>query len=53
VFAIIAGILVFNEYPDLFSYIGMALVIAAGLYAAHREAIQDRDVKAELMPPAF
>jgi drug/metabolite transporter (DMT)-like permease len=53
VFAIIAGILIFNEYPDLFSYIGMALVIVAGLYAAHREAFQDRDVKAELMPPAF
>jgi drug/metabolite transporter (DMT)-like permease len=53
VFAIIAGILVFNEYPDLFSYVGMALVIAAGLYAAHREAAQSRDAKAELMPPAF
>ena len=53
VFAIIAGILVFNEYPDLFSYVGMALVIAAGLYAAQREAAQNRDAKAELMPPAF
>jgi drug/metabolite transporter (DMT)-like permease len=53
VFAIIAGTLVFNEYPDLHSYVGMALVIAAGLYAAHREAIQNRDAKAELMPPAF
>ena len=39
--------------PDLLSYVGMALVIAAGLYAAHREAIQYRDAKAELMPPAF
>jgi drug/metabolite transporter (DMT)-like permease len=53
VFAIMAGILVFNEYPDFLSYIGMALVIAAGLYAAHREAAQSRDAKAELMPPAF
>ncbi len=53
VFAIIAGILVFNEFPDLLSYVGMALVIAAGLYAAHREAAQSRDAKAELMPPAF
>ena len=53
VFAIIAGILVFNEFPDLLSYVGMALVIAAGLYAAHREAAQNRDAKAELMPPAF
>ncbi len=28
VFAIIAGILVFGEYPDAISYVGMALVIA-------------------------
>lgn len=53
VFAIIAGILVFGEYPDAISYVGMALVIAAGLFAAHREAAQTRDAEAELMPPAF
>ena len=53
VFAIIAGILVFNEYPDFLSYIGMALVIAAGLFTAHRETLQDRNAKTELMPPAF
>ncbi|MEQ1523864.1 MAG: DMT family transporter [Aestuariivirga sp.] len=53
VFAIIAGILVFGEYPDTISYVGMALVIAAGLFAAHREAAQTRDAEAELMPPAF
>lgn len=53
VFAIIAGILVFGEYPDAISYAGMALVIAAGLFAAHREAMQARDAEAELMPPAF
>jgi drug/metabolite transporter (DMT)-like permease len=53
VFAIIAGILVFGEYPDAISYLGMALVIAAGLFAAHREAAQARDAEAELMPPAF
>jgi S-adenosylmethionine uptake transporter len=53
VFAIIAGILVFGEYPDAISYVGMALVICAGLFAAHREAAQARDAEAELMPPAF
>ncbi len=53
VFAIIAGILVFGEYPDAISYAGMALVIGAGLFAAHREAAQARDAEAELMPPAF
>jgi drug/metabolite transporter (DMT)-like permease len=53
VFAIIAGILVFGEYPDAISYVGMALVIGAGLFAAHREAAQTRNAKTELMPPAF
>jgi drug/metabolite transporter (DMT)-like permease len=53
VFAIIAGILVFGEYPDAISYLGMALVIGAGLFAAHREAAHARDAGAELMPPAF
>lgn len=53
VFAIIAGILVFGEYPDAIAYLGMALVIGAGLFAAHREAAQARDAEAELMPPAF
>lgn len=53
VFAIIAGILVFGEYPDAISYVGMGLVIAAGLFAAHREAMKNRDAEAELMPPAF
>jgi drug/metabolite transporter (DMT)-like permease len=53
VFAIIAGIVVFNEYPDLTSYAGMAMVIAAGLYAVRHEAARNRDAKAEFMPPAF
>jgi drug/metabolite transporter (DMT)-like permease len=53
VFAIIAGILVFDEYPDAIAYLGMGLVIAAGLFAAHHEAAQTRDAKAEMMPPAF
>jgi drug/metabolite transporter (DMT)-like permease len=37
-FAIISGIVVFHEFPDWLSMIGMALVAAAGLYAAQREA---------------
>ncbi len=37
-FAIILGMVFFGEFPDTVSYAGMALIIAAGLYAAHREA---------------
>jgi drug/metabolite transporter (DMT)-like permease len=35
---IIIGIVIFAEYPDGFAYVGMLLVIIAGLYAAQREA---------------
>ena len=43
-FAIILGMIVFREYPDAVSYVGMGLVIGAGVYAAHREAILSRKV---------
>ncbi|MGB8314980.1 MAG: DMT family transporter [Aestuariivirga sp.] len=52
-FAIIAGIFVFSEYPDLLAYIGMALIIAAGLYAAHQESNRVHDAKVEFMPPVL
>lgn len=38
VFAIVSGIVVFGEFPDWISILGMALIVATGLYAAHREA---------------
>ncbi|MFT3989638.1 DMT family transporter [Aestuariivirga sp.] len=42
VFAIISGILVFGEYPDGWALLGMALIVAAGLYSARREAARQR-----------
>ncbi len=53
IFAIVAGTVIFNEYPDLLSYTGMALIISAGLYAAHNEVGRSQNAKPELMPPAF
>ncbi len=44
VFAIVLGMVFFSEFPDAISYAGMALIIAAGLYAAHREARLARKV---------
>lgn len=38
IFAIMSGILVFEEFPDWLAIMGMALIVATGLYAAHREA---------------
>ena len=40
VFAIASGILVFGEFPDWIAMVGMALIVATGLYAARREALQ-------------
>lgn len=38
VFAIVSGILVFNQFPDLLATLGMALIVGTGLFAARREA---------------
>jgi len=38
IFAIMSGILVFSEFPDVLAITGMVLIVATGLYAAHREA---------------
>lgn len=43
-FAIILGMVFFGEFPDALSYAGMVLIIAAGIYAAHREAKLSRSV---------
>ncbi|MFN4141421.1 DMT family transporter [Aestuariivirga sp.] len=45
VFAIISGIAVFGEFPDRIAILGMVLIVASGLYAAHREAIRARSRK--------
>ena len=42
VFAIISGIAVFGEFPDGIAILGMVLIVASGLYAAHREALRAR-----------
>lgn len=41
-FSIVLGMTIFAEFPDIPSYFGMGLISAAGLYAAHREALLNR-----------
>lgn len=41
-FSIVLGMAIFAEFPDIPSYFGMGLISAAGLYAAHREAVLNR-----------
>ena len=45
IFAIVSGMVLFSEYPDALALAGMALIIASGLYAAHREAKLRRAAK--------
>lgn len=40
--AILFGILFFNEWPDLVSWIGMTLIIGAGLFVFWRESMHTR-----------
>lgn len=39
-FAVIGGVIVFTEIPDAFSLLGMALIVAAGIYLLHRERMR-------------
>jgi drug/metabolite transporter (DMT)-like permease len=42
-FAVIYGFAFFREVPDTWSFIGMAIMVLAGLYMLHREAMRSRD----------
>jgi len=44
VFAIILGYLIFDELPDIFALIGIALIAGSGLYTIHRENLARRKV---------
>lgn len=44
--AAILGYLVFNEVPDLWTWVGAAVIVASGLYIAYRERVRMRDTQA-------
>jgi drug/metabolite transporter (DMT)-like permease len=48
IFAFCFGIGVFGEIPDMLSLIGIGMIVAAGIYMLHREAIRRR----QITPPA-
>jgi drug/metabolite transporter (DMT)-like permease len=37
IWMIIAGWLVFNQFPDRWTLVGAAVIVASGLYIVHRE----------------
>ncbi len=44
-FAILSGILVFNQYPDVLTLTGIAIVCSAGLYTFHRERVRRAEAR--------
>src|SRR5690606_31898118 len=48
--ASLLGVVVFGEIPDVWTAAGAAIIIASGLYIAHRERV--RKVSQTLPPPA-
>ena len=39
VFAMLIGMVAFGEWPDFYSIVGSVIIVASGLYIAHREAL--------------
>lgn len=44
IWASLFGYLVFQAVPDLWTYVGAAIIIASGLYTAHRERVRARTI---------
>jgi drug/metabolite transporter (DMT)-like permease len=44
-FALLWGFLIFGESPDRTTWIGIATVVAAGVYTFHRESVRRREAK--------
>lgn len=42
VWAIIVGIFIFGDIPDLFTIIGSVIIVASGVYSVYRERVVDR-----------
>lgn len=45
IWATLAGWLVFNTLPDQWTLVGAAIIIASGLYTAHRERVRAREAR--------
>jgi drug/metabolite transporter (DMT)-like permease len=50
--SVIAGLVVFGDFPDLWAGFGMVLIAVSGLYAANREARRRRAIEAALAKAA-
>ena len=48
--AILLGYMVFGDFPNMFTWIGIAIIVASGLYVIHREQQTAARIRAELPP---
>lgn len=48
IWAIVSGIAVFGEWPDMASWAGIGLIVGAGLYTLHRERVRLNIRRAEV-----
>ena len=48
--AIVLGLAVFGDVPDLVASAGIVLVVASGLYTIHRERVRQREAAARVRP---
>jgi drug/metabolite transporter (DMT)-like permease len=46
IWSTLAGWLVFDNLPDRWTLVGAAIIIASGLYTAHRERLRARGIRA-------
>ena len=51
-FAVIWAIVIWGEWPDALSYLGMTLILAGGLYTIWRERARDVEVMTATPMPA-
>lgn len=50
VFSIIAGVLIWGDWPDMPAMIGSILIVGSGLYAIHRQRLREREARALALP---
>jgi drug/metabolite transporter (DMT)-like permease len=48
VMAVILGYLIFGDFPNALTFLGIAIIVASGLYVIHRERITAAQIRAEL-----
>ena len=51
-FAVFMGWLIWGQMPEIWTYVGAAIVIASALYIAHREAQLARERRAQALAPS-